>query len=147
ALALAVRHEILSRNPMDHVSRLRRPVRTPDVYSWEEIAAIRSGIRTWEQREVTAGPRPDGQLGQIVEVLLGTSARIGEVLAIRLGGSRPRRADPCSEDLRHDHQQEGGAHASAGSSENGPFGAPSRPSKLHAPRSPGEVAADPVHPP
>ncbi|HFD7246621.1 TPA: hypothetical protein ACF38J_001684, partial [Streptococcus pyogenes] len=30
ALALAVRHEILSRNPMDHVSRLRRPVRTPD---------------------------------------------------------------------------------------------------------------------
>ena len=85
ALALAVRHEILSRNPMDHVSRLRRPVRTPDVYSWEEIAAIRSGIRTWEQREVTAGPRPDGQLGQIVEVLLGTSARIGEVLAIRLG--------------------------------------------------------------
>lgn len=85
ALALAVRHEILSRNPMDHVSRLRRPVRTPDVYSWEEIAAILSGIRTWEQREVTAGPRPDGQLGQIVEVLLGTSARIGEVLAIRLG--------------------------------------------------------------
>ncbi|MEW2011047.1 tyrosine-type recombinase/integrase [Microbacterium sp. NPDC078814] len=85
ALALAVRHEILPRNPMDHVSRLRRPARTPDVYSWEEIAAIRSGIRTWEQREVTAGPRPDGQLGQIVEVLLGTSARIGEVLAIRLG--------------------------------------------------------------
>lgn len=29
-------------------------------------------------------PRPDGQLGQIVEVVLGTSARIGEVLAIRV---------------------------------------------------------------
>jgi integrase len=29
------------------------------------------------------GPKPDGQLGAIVEVMLGTSARIGEVLAIR----------------------------------------------------------------
>lgn len=33
ALALAVRHEVLPRNPMDHVSRLRRPVRTPDIFS------------------------------------------------------------------------------------------------------------------
>ena len=31
----------------------------------------------------TCGPNPDGQLGQIVEVMLGTSARIGEGLAIR----------------------------------------------------------------
>ena len=30
-----------------------------------------------------SGPKPDGQLGAIVEVMLGTSARIGEVLAIR----------------------------------------------------------------
>lgn len=32
-----------------------------------------------------SGPKPDGQLGAIVEVMLGTSARIGEVLAIRRG--------------------------------------------------------------
>jgi hypothetical protein len=31
----------------------------------------------------TSGPKPDGQLGAIIEVMLGTSARIGEVLAIR----------------------------------------------------------------
>ena len=30
-----------------------------------------------------AGPPPDGQLEQIIGVMLGTSARIGEVLAIR----------------------------------------------------------------
>lgn len=46
--------------------------------------AIRTGISVWEQRPITAGPRPDGQLGQVVELLLGTSARIGEALAIRL---------------------------------------------------------------
>ena len=84
ALALAVRHEVLPRNPMDHVSRLRRPARTPDIFSWDELKAIRAGISAWEGRPIKAGPRPDGQLGQIVEVMLGTSARIGEVLAIRL---------------------------------------------------------------
>ena len=84
ALGLAVRHEILPRNPMDHVSRLRRPTRSPDVFTWDEITAIRAAIRDWEKRPILAGPRPDGQLGQIVEVMLGTSARIGEVLAIRL---------------------------------------------------------------
>ncbi|KAB1658128.1 tyrosine-type recombinase/integrase [Pseudoclavibacter sp. CFCC 11306] len=85
ALSLAVRHEIIPRNPMDHVSRLRRPARTPDVFTWDELKAIRTGISAWEQRPIKAGPKPDGQLGQIVEVMLGTSARIGELLAIRLG--------------------------------------------------------------
>jgi len=83
-LALAVRHEILPRNPMDYVSRLRRPHRSPEIFSWEELKSIRSAIRNWENRPILAGPRPDGQLGEIVEVMLGTSARIGEVLAIRL---------------------------------------------------------------
>ena len=35
------------------------------------------------QGRAVSGPKPDGQLGAIVEVMLGTSARIGEVLAIR----------------------------------------------------------------
>ncbi|CAN7389514.1 Phage integrase [Microbacterium esteraromaticum] len=84
ALGLAVRHEIIPRNPMDHVSRLRRPPRIPDSFTPDEIKSIRAAIRKWEQREILAGPRPDEQLGHIVEVMLGTSARIGEVLAIRL---------------------------------------------------------------
>ncbi|GAA1628550.1 tyrosine-type recombinase/integrase [Leucobacter chromiireducens] len=84
ALGLAVRHEVIPRNPMDHVSRLRRPVSTPDAFEDSDIELIREAVQAWEEREITAGPRPDGQLGQIIEVLLGTSARIGEVLAIRL---------------------------------------------------------------
>ena len=84
ALGLAVRHEVIPRNPMDHVSRLRRPVTTPNAFEDSDIELIREAVKAWEEREITAGPRPDGQLGQIIEVLLGTSARIGEVLAIRL---------------------------------------------------------------
>jgi len=84
AFALAVRHEILPRNPMDGVSRLRRPPSTPSALSPAEVNAIRAAILTWEAGRLgEPGPRPDGQLGAIVEVMLGTSARIGEVLALR----------------------------------------------------------------
>jgi len=45
---------------------------------------IRAAIARWESgADHVSGPLPDGQLGAIVEVMLGTSARIGEVLAIR----------------------------------------------------------------
>ncbi|MCR2825030.1 site-specific integrase [Microbacterium sp. zg.Y909] len=83
ALGLAVRHEVLPRNPMDHVARLHRPSATPDALTPVEVTAIRAAIAVWEAGRAVSGPKPDGQLGAIVEVMLGTSARIGEVLAIR----------------------------------------------------------------
>lgn len=83
ALALAVRHEVLPRNPMDHVARLHRPASVPDALTPAEVNAIRTAIALWEAAGSSSGPKPDGQLGAIVEVMLGTSARIGEVLAIR----------------------------------------------------------------
>jgi integrase len=84
ALELAVRHEVLLRNPMDHVSRLRREPHIPDALTAPEVNVIRAAIARWESGAYhVSGPLPDGQLGAIVEVMLGTSARIGEVLAIR----------------------------------------------------------------
>jgi integrase len=83
ALALAVRHEIILRNPMDGIARLHRPPSTPDALSVDEVDAIREAVLNWESGLSRSGPRPDGQLGQIIEVMLGSSARIGEVLAIR----------------------------------------------------------------
>jgi len=83
AFGLAVRHEVLPRNPVDYVSRLHRPLPTPDALTPAEVNAIRAAIAYWEAGRSPSGPKPDGQLGAIVEVMLGTSARIGEVLAIR----------------------------------------------------------------
>ena len=84
ALELAVRHEILPSNPMDHVGRLYRAPHIPDALTAVEVNTIRSAIALWESAvDHVSGPRPDGQLGAIIEVMLGTSARIGEVLAIR----------------------------------------------------------------
>ena len=83
AFGLAVRHEVLPRNPMDHVSRLHKPPSMPNALTPVEVNAIRAAIAVWEAEGPSSGPKPDGQLGAIVEVMLGTSARIGEVLAIR----------------------------------------------------------------
>src|SRR5215213_3751192 len=49
----------------------------------EQIEAIRGVARGWRRGAGFSGPPPDGQLEQIIEVMLGTSARIAEVVAIR----------------------------------------------------------------
>ena len=83
AFGLAVRHEIIGRNPVDGVARLHKPPHTPDALTPEDVEAIRLAVRLWEGGIATSGPKPDGQLSAIIEVMLGTSARIGEALAIR----------------------------------------------------------------
>ena len=83
ALSLAVRHEVLPHNPMDNVSRLHRPPSTPNALTPVEVEAVRAAVKHWESGLSRFGPKPDGRLGVIIEVMLGTSARIGEVLAIR----------------------------------------------------------------
>lgn len=83
ALNLAVRHEILPRSPMDPIARISRPRTDPTALTAVEVNAIRDAIRYWEAGLNPTGPKPDGQLGVIVEVMFGTSARIGEILALR----------------------------------------------------------------
>ncbi|WP_375405860.1 tyrosine-type recombinase/integrase [uncultured Amnibacterium sp.] len=83
AFGRAVRHEVLVRNPMESIARTTRPRADPTALTAIEVTAIRLAIRAWERGSGGSGPSPDGQLGAIVEVMLGTSARIGEVLAIR----------------------------------------------------------------
>lgn len=83
AFGLAVRHEVMPRNPIDGVSRMHKPKRSPTALTAVEVNAIRAVIKAWERQRGSSDLNPDGQLGQIVEVMLGTSARIGEVLGIR----------------------------------------------------------------
>jgi integrase len=83
ALGLAVRYEAITRNPVLSASRLRKPESSPRSLTKDEIDSIRAAIRQWRAGPHVHGPRPDGQIGAIIEVMLGTSARIGEVLAIR----------------------------------------------------------------
>ncbi|MDR1152382.1 MAG: site-specific integrase [Bifidobacteriaceae bacterium] len=84
AFGLAVRHEVIVRNPMDGIARLHRPPHVPDAMTPSEVNAVRTAVAFWEVGLSASGPKPDGQLSAIIEVMLGTSARIGEALAIRI---------------------------------------------------------------
>ncbi|WP_448070652.1 tyrosine-type recombinase/integrase [Georgenia yuyongxinii] len=82
-LGLALRYEAIIRNPVNGTATLRKPPTRAKALTVAEVQAIRHAVRTWRRGEGLPGPKPDGQLELIIEVMLGTSARIGEVLAIR----------------------------------------------------------------
>jgi integrase len=83
AFGLAVRYDAVVKNPVRDTTRLRRPPSQAVALTAKQVDAIRAAVRGWRRGPGVPGPPPDGQLEQIIEVMLGTSARIGEVLAIR----------------------------------------------------------------
>lgn len=84
-LDLAVRHDALPRNPVRSTAPLRRSRSQIRSLSMEELTEIRRLLREHRKEPGLPGPPPDGQLAQVFEVMLGTSARLGEALAIRRG--------------------------------------------------------------
>lgn len=82
-LGFAVRREIIMRNPIKDTSRIKKPPHTPKALTMEQISAIRAAARVRRTAEGTKGPRPDGQVRELIEVMLGTATRIGETLALR----------------------------------------------------------------
>lgn len=82
-LAFGVRREIITRNPVRETSRLKKPKHVPKALTAEQIAAIRKAARDWRTEPGALGPRPDGQVRDVIEVMLGSLTRIGEALAIR----------------------------------------------------------------
>lgn len=83
-LDLAVRHDALVVNPVRATAPIAKPRSTPRALSLDELAHIRRIIAEWRTDDGTPGPKPDSQLPLIFDVILGTSARIGEALAIRV---------------------------------------------------------------
>lgn len=83
--ALAVRRGALTTNPIRDTGRLRNPRRHKvRALDRERLDAIRAAIRQWQEPTPgMSGPRPTGDLGDIVDLMLATGARIGEILAVR----------------------------------------------------------------
>lgn len=87
-MGLAVRHDAIAINPVRNVSRLRTTKRTVRALDQAELEAVRVAVRAWRAGEGAdgrrpLGPRPSGDLADIIDVTLGTGLRINEVLAIR----------------------------------------------------------------
>lgn len=79
----ALRHDAMSRNPVEGTSSLRKQKSQPQALTLAQVAAIRVAAANWRTELGRSGPKPDGQVRDIIEVLLGTAMRTGEVLALR----------------------------------------------------------------
>jgi integrase len=79
----ALRHDAIGRNPVEGTSPLRKPKGAPQALTLEQIAAIRLAAATWRTGPDIKGPKPDGNVRDAIEVLLGTGMRPGEALALR----------------------------------------------------------------
>ena len=93
--ALAVRRGALGTNPVRETGRLRKPRRTVRALEPEHLEGVRAAIRQWQQPTPgKPGPRHTGDLADVVDLMLATGVRIGEVLAVRwedvdLGAEHP----------------------------------------------------------
>jgi integrase len=93
-LGMAVRHGALSSNPVHDIARIRKPRRSVKALTPSDLHTVRDAIRRWQTPTAgKSGPRHTADLADIVDLLLATGCRIGEVLALRwadLDLSRPR---------------------------------------------------------
>jgi integrase len=81
---LAVRRGALGANPVRDTARLRSPRQKVVALETEQLELVRAAIREWRQPTPgKSGPRPTADLGHIVDLMLATGARIGEILALR----------------------------------------------------------------
>ena len=79
----ALRHDAMSRNPVEGTSSLRKQKSQPQALTLAQIAAIRLAAANWRTEPGQPGPKPHGQVRDLIEVVFGTATRTGEVLALR----------------------------------------------------------------
>lgn len=92
-MGLAVRHGAAATNPVRDVAGITVSKPEPRALTLDEVAALRRSVMRWQsglpivETDEPVKPRrgrpPTSDLLDVVDVLLGTGARIGEVLALR----------------------------------------------------------------
>ena len=81
-LDTAVAYGALANNPVRGSISISRPAASHPALSPGEVANVQAAVRAWLSKQ-RPGPRSSGGMADIIEVMLATGARIGEVLAIR----------------------------------------------------------------
>lgn len=82
AFALAARHDAITHNPVADTSKPPSAIRRAKALTVAEVQALRQRVREW-QAEQRGGPKRAYDLVEILDVMIGTGSRIGEVLALR----------------------------------------------------------------
>lgn len=81
-LDVAVELRALTINPVRGSLSISRSALDYRSLTVAELDAVRAAVRSWLNKE-RSGPRSSGDIADIIEVMLATGARIGEVLALR----------------------------------------------------------------
>jgi integrase len=79
-----IEHGILTFNPVRDTRRLPLPPKKESVLIPRQLETVRLLVRNWRVNASHPGPRPNAiLLENVMWIMVGTSARIGEVLALR----------------------------------------------------------------
>jgi integrase len=81
---MAVRHDALPVNPVRQTSRVRRIKTETRSLTVKDLATVRAAVRAWMAKD-RPGSKPTSDMADIIDLMLATGARIGEVLALRWG--------------------------------------------------------------
>jgi integrase len=81
-LDAAVIDDALPANPVSSTSRLRGQQSEVKALSLEDLDAVRGAVDAWMTKK-RPGPKPSMDMPDIIDLLLATGCRIGEVLALR----------------------------------------------------------------
>lgn len=79
----AVRVGVLEWNPVDRVRAPRRVGRKPYALTAGQATVLRHHLRRWLGTRSKPGPLPDRRVATMVDVMLATGLRVGELLALR----------------------------------------------------------------
>ncbi|WP_423125566.1 tyrosine-type recombinase/integrase [Kocuria palustris] len=80
---LAARHDAARANPVPDTRLPQRRPKAVRALSVDEVPALRRGLRAYLAEPVKSGPARAQDLAEVVDVALGTGARVGELLALR----------------------------------------------------------------
>jgi integrase len=79
---MAVRHDALAVNPVQQTSRIHREKSETRSLTLEDLDTVRKALRTWTAKQ-RPGPKASSDMADIIDLMLATGARIGEILALR----------------------------------------------------------------
>ena len=76
-LNYVLRHDALHHNPVRGTTRLKEPTSKPVALNLDQLHEVRHVVASWRSGPSVSGPRPDDQVKDVIEVMLGTSDHIG----------------------------------------------------------------------
>lgn len=144
-LGMAVRHDALAVDPVQQPSRIHRERSETRSLTLVDLTTVREALRAWTAKR-RPGPKASSDMADIIDLMLATGARIGEILAVALGGHRTRHnpSEPLHQRNHQDRARQG--HLPQGQPQVGCQRADGRPSRFRhrsAQAPPGGSAGEP----